>query len=696
MNYIITNNRDFFESIGQYNYCRLEDMVLPKTIAVDTETTSLYPRKGHMFSVQIGTGTDNYLIDLQQLGGELVFEQVKPYLVNKRMVLHNSCFDIGWFYKYNFFGNYEVYDTMIASMLLNNGIKGSRNDFGTVMLAHLGVNYDKSEQKTIAKIQLSNKQAIQYAFNDVDRLVELMKVLAKKMQDYGVMPAFKLHCRYVKVLAYMEQCGLPINVEKWKAKISEDKIEFANCEKAVVKFIYENLPEFRDNQIDMFDTSYRVNLNLNSSQQMIPVFQKFGINTTSDEDADKDTITESVISRSSHPFVPIWLNYTGAQKVLSTYGENVLEKVEDGKIYSTYNPMLDTARISTRRGEFPSLVIPSNQRTRECFEAPDEHMIIICDFSNQEGVTGADLHHDPVTLASVNEGKDLHCALARVIFEEISNLSDEEIMKNHKDKRQFSKAPRFAKAYGGNGFTIAKNLNVPLKEGERISDAYDFLHAPIIEWGNKVLKQAIEVGYIESADGFKLKLPFFNEFKELHEWVEEKDKSFWTTYRKGKLLYRAKGLQKELDEIAKQLGESSKEYFNFKEEHFKELYLEEDEFAFSTYVENKGSVGEYFRRKSKYLRLCLNNPIQSTAAFQTKLSAVLLFEEIIRRGDQWKAEINNIIHDEIFICVNTELSEDYKIILQESMRKGSSYYLTSGLVQMGADAKIGKNWYEAK
>lgn len=696
MNYIITNNKDFFENIGQYNYCNLEDMVLPKTIAVDTETTSLYPRKGHMFAVQIGTGENNYLIDLQQLGGELVFEQVKPYLVNKTLVFVNATFDLGWFYKYDFFGEYQIYDAMIASMLLQNGVKGSRNDFGTVMRVHLDAIYDKTEQKNIAKTQLSNKEAIQYCFNDVDRLIELMKVLAKKMQDYGVIPAFKLHCRYVKALAYMEQCGLPINVEKWKAKIEGDKKEFEECEKAVVKYIYENLPQYRDMQGDLFSSDYKVTLNLNSSQQMIPVFKALGISVEDDKDSTKETITESVISRSASPFVPIWLNYTGAQKVISTYGENVLEKVEDGKIYSTYNPMLDTARISTRRGEFPSLVIPSNQRTRECFEAPENYNMLVIDYQGQENSVGADLHLDPVMLAAVNEGKDLHCALARVIFEEIAHLSDEEIMKHHKDKRQFSKAPRFAKAYGGNGFTIAKNLNVPLKEGERISDAFDFLHSSIIQWGEGVLQKAIEVGYIESADGFKLKLPFYEEFMEAHEWIEDKDKAFWTSYRKGKLLYKAKRLLREMEELVVKYGEGSKEVFDFKDEHFDEINLEEDEFSYNLYIESKGRVGDYFKRKSKYFRLCLNNPVQATSAFQTKLAVTLVFEEIVRSGDQWKACIGVAPHDELVIYVLEELSDKYKLVLEKCMKDGGNHYLKSGKVKMDAEAHIGKNWYEAK
>lgn len=39
-NYIITKTPEFFEKIGQFNFCQLEDMILPEILAVDTETTN--------------------------------------------------------------------------------------------------------------------------------------------------------------------------------------------------------------------------------------------------------------------------------------------------------------------------------------------------------------------------------------------------------------------------------------------------------------------------------------------------------------------------------------------------------------------------------------------------------------------------------------------------------------------------------
>ncbi len=62
----------------------------------------------------------------------------------------------------------------------------------------------------------------------------------------------------------------------------------------------------------------------------------------------------------------------------------------------------------------------------------------------QENATTADITGDIEMIKSIKENSDLHCAYARVLFPEIKDLSDDEIKKNHKDKRQAAKSPRFA------------------------------------------------------------------------------------------------------------------------------------------------------------------------------------------------------------------------------------------------------------
>ena len=146
MDYIVTNNQWFFEKIGKYNYCSLDDMVLPDVIAFDSETTSLAPRHGHMFCVQIGTGENNYIVDFQQLGDELEFKDLAPYLKGKTLVGHNLTFDLG-FIKYDFVPD-KVYSFIASKKYFRDGLVTH-----TICLCNgkeLGLEYDKSEQN-IAK-----------------------------------------------------------------------------------------------------------------------------------------------------------------------------------------------------------------------------------------------------------------------------------------------------------------------------------------------------------------------------------------------------------------------------------------------------------------------------------------------------------------------------------------------------------------
>ena len=93
-NYIITKNKEYFEKIGDYNYCTLEDMILPNTIAVDSETTGLEARHEDMFCLQIGSGTNNYIIDFYTSEDHYTFQEVIPYLDGKELVGQYLVFDL--------------------------------------------------------------------------------------------------------------------------------------------------------------------------------------------------------------------------------------------------------------------------------------------------------------------------------------------------------------------------------------------------------------------------------------------------------------------------------------------------------------------------------------------------------------------------------------------------------------------------
>lgn len=667
MNYIITKNPQFFKKIGVYDYCNLEDMILPDTISIDTETTGLKARHENIFCVQIGTGSNNYIVDLYTSGdSSYKFEEVIPYIEDKILVGHNIMFDLGFFYKHNFFPK-QVRDTMLASRILYNGdYLNVRNDFGAVMERELDVKYDKTEQKNIHLVKLSQPSTIEYSFNDVDRLLELHEFMLNKIENGGFLDTYLLHCRYIRALAYMEQCGLAISSEKWKAKMEEDINNSIIWKKTIEEYIFDTLPQFADRQIDMFDTQKRILVSITSPTQMLKVFQAYEI-PTKDKDG-KDSINENIISKSKHEFVTMWLKYQEANHRVTTFGDTIYQQIENERIYTNFNPMVDTARLSTRKGNINFLNFPSDSATRKCFKANPGNVMVVCDWSGQETVIAADLSGDAAMTASVVNGADLHCAFARVLYPELKDLDDETIIKEHKSKRQAAKSPRFAFQYGGSAYTIHQNEGIPLDRCYEIENAFKELHEGLYTWGAKEFDKALKRGYIESADGWKLKLPKFDEYKEQEEKVSSITKDQWTTYKAGKIEYKK--------------HQEDPEY----------VIVNPDNVKF--YKSKRMIVSSFFKKKSEYQRLCLNNPVQSRGAHQLKLATSILFEWIEDNNYLWKVLIDNTVHDEIVCECPENLKDITKQAVEHSMLTGGDYYLSN--LKIKADANYGESWGEAK
>lgn len=678
MNYIITKHPEFFDKVGTYNFCSLEKLSeLPDEIAFDSETTGLFAKEEDMFCVQIGDRKNNYLVHMYD--DNYSFYDVIPYLEGKTFVMQNGLFDLGFMYKYNFIPE-KVYDTMLATRILYNGdYKNKAADFKSIMLRELGIKYDKTSQKNIHLVKLSRDTAIQYSFNDVDKLCQAHDVLYNKLQSRGQLATYDLHCRFIKALAYMEQCGLPIYPEAWQDKMLDDKINRDEYEKVIGEYIYDNVPKFGNNQLDIFKAFEKTTVvNLKSPKQMIEVFKELGIKVR--DSKGKDSIKADVLSKTKHEFVDLWLKYQEYQHRVSTFGQGVYDRIKDGRIYTNFNPMVDTARLSSRTGAINFLNFPSDKMTRDCFRAPQGQKMIVCDWSGQETVISADISGDEAMTKSVVEGADLHCLLAREIFPELKELTDEEIIEKHSDKRTKSKAPRFAMQYGGNAFTLHVNENIPLREAEEIYDKFIGLHQGLFEWGKEQLEKAIRKGYIESADGWRLFLPKFDYFQGMDKTINRMDKADWQLYRVGK------------QERQRYWMIQEKNKTKHKNDHI--IFEPVNVVAYKYYMKMKPTVSDYFKLRSTYSRLALNNPVQTTGAHQMKLALCKIFEWIVSHGRMWEILMCNAVHDETVIQTPDSLAEETQEAVAYFMREAGDHYLET--LNIKADANIGQTWYEAK
>ena len=116
--------------------------------------------------------------------------------------------------------------------------------------------------------------------------------------------------------------------------------------------------------------------------------------------------------------------------------------------------------------------------------------------------------------------------------------------------------------------------------------------------------------------------------------------------------------------------------------------------AFEFYSSRKKDVSSFFKLKSEYQRLCLNNPIQSRGSHMLKRALYLLFEWIEQNNLLGKVLIDNTIHDEIVCECLIEYSDLVKTNLEKCMIEAGNFYLSELTIK--AEANTDSSWGKAK
>lgn len=227
---------------------------------------------------------------------------------------------------------------------------------------YLGVELDKSIRGKIIWNGLKSYDTIIYAAKDVQYLERIMECQKEELRKKGLLKAIEYENRFILPLAYCEFCGVKLDVEKWKAKMQKDKERELKAKKACDKWLIENEPNskyiFIDRQGDLFEgfnLEPQVTLNWNSTKQLVPIFEKYGVNVLV-EDKEKGGMKYSIDAKTLKPqkdkcsLIPLYIEYKEAAKVTSTYGENFLEQINpvSGRIHTNINQLgTDTGKTST-------------------------------------------------------------------------------------------------------------------------------------------------------------------------------------------------------------------------------------------------------------------------------------------------------------------------------------------------------------
>lgn len=667
MIYLVTNQASLFSAPG-YSLATVEESLeyLNKLdiIGFDTETMGLDPHTKALLSMQLGDETRQYVVDCKTVDPK----KYKELLESKELIMHNAKFDVKFLYYHNIIPS-KIYDTFLVERILTTGIDTVRRSLDAVVYRYCKIELDKTVRGHIHREGLSTR-VIKYAADDVKYLHQVKRKQEVSLLENKLTRTASLDNEFVLVLAYIEFCGFYMNREQWKTKCEEDLKDLNVVREKLDEFILNNAdkyPHLINNQLSLFEEGVKCKINWASSQQVIPFMQSLGVDTlTKDKDTGlmKHSIDKKVLGpqKKKHPIISTYIEFTEHQKVVSTYGENWFDYINPttGRIHSNYTQIMNTGRLSSgqkgdkKRGmpQMPNMQnIPSDSRTRSCFQSQEGNMLIVSDYSGQEQIVLANKSLDTDLLEFYSKGLgDMHSFIASKIFPELSNLTLDEIKDKHKAKRQIAKGAGFAINYGGTGITISQNLNISLEEGEEVYKAYFKAFPGLANYFKQEKARALKLGYIQfnTVSGRKCFIPFFEEYERLHKEIYETE-GFWEDYKEHKMR---------------------------NSQRFQDYY--------------KPTVRQYFMKRGDIERMSLNYPIQGSSADITKLAGVYFFRYLQKNNLIFKVLLPNVVHDEWIVEAPEDIAPEIAKVLQECMEKAGDIFCK--VVKLRAEPQITKYW----
>lgn len=580
-NYKIISVKESFDIISKMNNIR----------GLDTETSGLNPHHKDLLTVQIGNKESQIVIDCTTTDITLY----KDILEDKNVtyILANAKFDIQFFFKHNIILS-NVWDVMLAEQLLHLGYpRGTYHaDLKTLEWKYLGKDMDKTVRGKINKLGLT-EEVIIYAANDVVDLPDLQKQLIKALYKEDLLNAIKIENKFVLPLAYMEWCGVKLDIDKWKYKMSKDSEELNKAKDALDNYVATHFAnDNRFTSINMqgdlfsgFDTSPKCTINWNSVKQVAPLFEELGIKVkefdpktkTSKYSLDAKLLTPQ---KDKFEILKPYLDYKGAQKLCSTYGTNWLDQIDSvtGRIYTKFNQLgTNTARISSGgKDKFAHieyvnfLNLPSDALTRSCFVAEKGSKWLSIDYSGQESFLMASISNDKAIIHELMEGSgDLHSLTAYMSYPNLipRDTPISEIKAKFHHLRQISKGIEFAINYGGDYNTIHKNKGIPLEEAKKIYNNYMSGFSGLAAYQKYCREIVMEKGYIlmSPISKYRAHIYDFDFLKDMQ--LKMQSSEFWEYYNEMKRTNPGCDTVKSVRDYQKKKGECERNSINYRIQH---------------------------------------------------------------------------------------------------------------------------------
>ena len=455
-------------------------------VSLDSEATSLDPHNAKLLLFQIATPGEAYLFDARHLD----LFPFQPILGSEKILklAQNAKFDYGMLKELAGVEIVNIFDTMLAERVLTCGLT-KLGDLSLAALSrkYLGIELAKEVRETFFGGHLRDftKKQLDYAAKDVLVLFPIYEVQRDRLQKEQLEKIASLEFGLVPVVSEMELRGFLIDVEKWRQVIADYRKKAQEIDR---KMQEELRPYSRSTQKDLFGNHANV-VNLNSPSQIMEAFRRVGL--------DLPSTGEEILARYDHPLAKLLLEYRESEKIISAFGENLLEKInpKTGRIHPDYMQIgADTGRFACSNPNLQQ--IPTDSMFRSCFIASPGNNLVIADYSQIELRIMAELSEDPVFMKAFKEDQDLHALTASQMF----NIPIDQVSK---EKRFQAKSINFGLMYGRGARSLAVQLGVSEDESRRLLDKYFKQYHRVKTWLDNISRDAIRRGYSTTLGGRK-------------------------------------------------------------------------------------------------------------------------------------------------------------------------------------------------
>ena len=422
-------------------------------VAIDTETTGLYPRDGYVLGVSISYKPNHgrYISCdcLSETNSELLQRICKQFII----VFHNMKFDYKML-KYHLdleFDRARVHDTMVMHYVLDetdsHGLKElalKYTDYGDY-----DAKLDEFKREYCRQHGVLNEN-FTYDLIPFDIISEYASIdTAVTLELYNkfwpiVQKNDKLNYVYTKILIPgtlflmdMEEVGIPI---------SRERMQLADV------YLSEKIQEAKEHiytfdQVKLFEKNEGKIFNPNSVMQLRSIlFDYLGLAPTGKKTSTGAISTDAEVLEQlseEHELPKAILQVRKLSKIQNTYIHKILPELDrDDRIRTNFNLIFTTSGRLSSSGKFNAQQIPRDDPIiKGCIKAPEGYKIVSQDLRTAEMFYAAVLSGDKNLQKVFTDGGDFHSSIAKMVFDLSCDV--DQVKKIYPDMRQSAKAISF-------------------------------------------------------------------------------------------------------------------------------------------------------------------------------------------------------------------------------------------------------------